>query len=293
MFLVIGQLICVFSLFAQENVKVASIFQINTDSVKNCQEFVVGGPNCPGCKGLLPYRTNPLILIDGVEVSSDVLAHLKPEEIKDFSVIKDASAIERYGIRGTNGVIVITSNLSKKDLTDCFTPEEIKDLAKLLDFFNEYICVSEGIDKKEIIKCYDSFIQRMIETAEAGSLDAQIPFTQQKEIYNQISDSLFNHIWGFGKSRIKLDSPDTLKYITYRIDGKYMEFLNKLGKEYEFVKNYSEDFELAGDISPSMIADILMIKETYQYDLNDVRLQLVIAIHYLTMNDKHKRKERY
>ena len=66
-------------------------------------------------------------------------------------------------------------------VTDCFTQEEVKDLAKLLDFFNEHICVSEGIDKKEIIKCYDSFIQRMIETAEAGSLDAQIPFTQQKK----------------------------------------------------------------------------------------------------------------
>ena len=178
-------------------------------------------------------------------------------------------------------------------VTDCFTQGEVKDLAKLLDFFNEHICVSEGIDKKEIIKCYDSFIQRMIETAEAGSLDVKIPYTKQKEIYNQISDSLFNHIWVFGKSRIKWDSLDTLKYITYRSDGKYMEFLNKLGKEYELVKNYSDVFGLAGDISPSMIANILMIKETYQYDLNDVRLQLVMAIHYLTMNDKHKRKEKY
>jgi len=116
MCLVIGQLICVFSLFAQENVKVTSIFQVKTDSVKNDQEFTIGGPNCPGCKGLFPYRTSPLILVDGLEVSSDVLAQLKPEKIKEFSVIKDANAIERYGIRGTNGVIVITSKLSKKGL---------------------------------------------------------------------------------------------------------------------------------------------------------------------------------
>ena len=178
-------------------------------------------------------------------------------------------------------------------VTDCFTREEIKDLAKLLDFFNGQICVSEGIDKKEIIKCYDSFIQRMIETAEAGSLDAQIPFSLQKEIYNQISDSLFNRIWVFGRSRIKWGEPDTLKHIGYRRDSKYMEFLEELGKEYEMVKNYRETFTLAGDISPSMSRDILMIKEDYQYDLNDVRLQLVIAIHYLTMNDKQKRKEKY
>ena len=131
----------------------------------------------------------------------------------------------------------LNSNLT---ITNCFTQEEIKDLAKLLDFFNEHICVSEGIDKKEIIKCYDSFIQRMIETAEAGSLDAQIPFSLQKEIYNQISDSLFNRIWVFGRSRIKWGEPDTLKHIEYRRDGKYMEFLEELGKEYEMVKNYRE-----------------------------------------------------
>ena len=178
-------------------------------------------------------------------------------------------------------------------VTDCFTPEEIKDLTKLLDFFNEQICISEGIDKKEIIKCYDSFMKRMIETAEAGSLEVKIPFAKQQEMYHQISDSFLNQIWVFGKSRISWDSPDTLIHIDYKRDGKYMEFLKELGKEYEMVKNYREDFVSAGGISPSMSRDILMIKEDYQYDLNDVRLQLVIAIHYLTMNDKFERKERY
>ena len=104
---------------------------------------------------------------------------------------------------------------------------------------------------------------------------------------------MFNCIWVFGRSRIKWGEPDTLKHIEYRRDGKYMDFLKELGKEYEMVKNYREDFGLAGGISVSMSRDILMIKEDYQYDLNDVRLQLVIAIHYLTMNDKFERIERY
>jgi len=222
----------------------------------------------------------------------------KMENETKYTAYKQLSAIARIIIVFLLILSSCTNDTEKKlknnlIVTYCFTPEEIKDLAKLLDFFNEQICFSEGIDKKETIKCYDSFINRMIETVKAGSLEVKIPFSKQQEVYNQISDCFFNQIWVFSKSRIKWGSPDTFKHIDYRRDGKYMEFLKELGKEYEMVKNYRDDFGIAGGISPSMSRDILMIKEDYQYDLNDVRLQLIIAIHYLTMNDKFERKEKY
>ena len=181
-------------------------------------------------------------------------------------------------------------------VTDCFTHEEIKDLAKLLDFFNEQICVSSGMNKKEIIKCYDSFIERMWkETVEIGGVELKIPYFKQQEVYNQISDSLFNQIWIFIKNRKRNETGtlDTLRTIEYRIDGKYVKFLKELGKEYELAKNYSETLEIFYNISPSMYSDIFVIKEYYQYDLNDIRLQLVLAIHYLTMNDQYQRKEKF
>ena len=176
---------------------------------------------------------------------------------------------------------------SNSTVTAYFTHEEINDLTKLLDFFNEQICISNGIEKKEIIKCYDSFFKKMLETVEAGNLETKISFAKQKEIYNQISDSLFNQIWAYSKSW-KRDSSDSLKFIDFKIGSKYVKFLKELGKEYEMVKNYSETFGIAGGISPSMVEEILMTKERYQYDLNDVRLQLVVAIHYLTINYKEK-----
>lgn len=177
-------------------------------------------------------------------------------------------------------------------VTDCFTREEIKDLTKLLDFFNNRICTSQGIDKKKIIECYDSFIERMSEAAEAGDIEIKIPFEKQQKIYHQISDSLFYQIWTFHKTW-KRDSPDTLKCIDYRVDGKYVKFLKVLGKDYEMIKEYGKSLELSYCLSPSMTAEIFMIKEYYHYDLNDIRLQLVVAIHYLTMNDQFERKEKY
>lgn len=48
----------------------------------------------------------PLILVDGVESS---FSRINPEDVEQFSVLKDASATAVYGVRGANGVILITT----------------------------------------------------------------------------------------------------------------------------------------------------------------------------------------
>ena len=48
----------------------------------------------------------PLVLIDGVEGS---FSRINPEDIEQFSVLKDASATAVYGVRGANGVVLITT----------------------------------------------------------------------------------------------------------------------------------------------------------------------------------------
>ncbi len=55
------------------------------------------------------YARGPLILIDGVEMSSSDLARLQPDDIASFSIMKDAAATALYGARGANGVIMVTT----------------------------------------------------------------------------------------------------------------------------------------------------------------------------------------
>lgn len=50
----------------------------------------------------------PLVLIDGVEGS---FSRINPEDVESFSVLKDASATAVYGVRGANGVILITTKM--------------------------------------------------------------------------------------------------------------------------------------------------------------------------------------
>ena len=60
-------------------------------------------------RGLSSYNggaQSPIIIVDGVERS---LSSLDPNEIETFSILKDASATAVYGIRGANGVIIVTT----------------------------------------------------------------------------------------------------------------------------------------------------------------------------------------
>ena len=61
--------------------------------------------------------TSPLIILDGVQVSSADLNALEPEVIEGFSILKDATATALYGSRGANGVMIVTTksgaNLAK------------------------------------------------------------------------------------------------------------------------------------------------------------------------------------
>ena len=52
---------------------------------------------------------SPLIILDGVEVLSNMLNNMPPESIESFSVLKDAQATSVYGSRGANGVILINT----------------------------------------------------------------------------------------------------------------------------------------------------------------------------------------
>ncbi|MEW2921387.1 M56 family metallopeptidase [Muricauda sp. ANG21] len=53
----------------------------------------------------------PLIVIDGVEKPKAVMGDLglEPEEIQSINVLKDNMALEKYGEKGTNGVVEITT----------------------------------------------------------------------------------------------------------------------------------------------------------------------------------------
>ena len=56
--------------------------------------------------GTFGENNQPLVLVDGVERDLDLV---DVEDIKEFSILKDASATAVYGVRGANGVVLVTT----------------------------------------------------------------------------------------------------------------------------------------------------------------------------------------
>ena len=65
--------------------------------------------------GSLSAETAPLIVLDGVPVSTSVFTALNSNDIESITTLKDASATSIYGSRAANGVIYITTKRGKRD----------------------------------------------------------------------------------------------------------------------------------------------------------------------------------
>jgi len=62
-------------------------------------------------------NVDPLILVDGVTVSSFTLQTLNPNDIESISVLKDAAAAAIYGAQAAGGVLLITTKKGKSGKT--------------------------------------------------------------------------------------------------------------------------------------------------------------------------------
>lgn len=64
-----------------------------------------------GVGSLSESLSKPLMLVDGVERS---FFQLDPNEVEDITILKDASATAVFGVRGANGVIIVTTKRGKE-----------------------------------------------------------------------------------------------------------------------------------------------------------------------------------
>lgn len=193
--------------------------------------------------------------------------------------------------------LTLISCSSKRDklgnnpsIQSIFNEKEINDLEKILDFFENQISEIENRPIENLQNCYESFFIRLEKAEKTGFIEIKIPFGKQLNLYNEIDTSTFNQIWCFHRSW-KCGSSDTLKSISINLNGKYVVFLESLGKEYSIIKRYDEMLRGCGDISGGMVASLLMLHK--KYDTTDIRIRLFIAIHYLTLNDQFERNEKY
>ena len=112
-----------------------------------------GEPGADGAsfwiRGISTFGTNtsPLIVMDGVEITSTMLNSIAPETIQSFSVLKDATATALYGSRGANGVMIITTkngrdtdkmNINLRVENGWSMPTSVQEVADGVAYMNAY-----------------------------------------------------------------------------------------------------------------------------------------------------------
>ncbi|MGR4859893.1 SusC/RagA family TonB-linked outer membrane protein [Bacteroides pyogenes] len=80
--------------------------QTSGEPGKNLSNFWIRGISTFGAGG------GALVLIDGLEGN---LNDIDPDDVESFSILKDASATAVYGVRGANGVVLVTTKRGGKD----------------------------------------------------------------------------------------------------------------------------------------------------------------------------------
>ncbi|WP_036915149.1 TonB-dependent receptor [Prevotella sp. P6B4] len=110
---------------------------------------------------------NPLILIDGVERD---LNNVDVAEIESFSILKDASASAMYGVRGANGVIVITTKRGKigAPQVNFHVEHSISEPTKMPKFMNapDYMTLLNGLAQQDGVAL--PFTQLQIDRTRSG-----------------------------------------------------------------------------------------------------------------------------
>ena len=179
-----------------------------------------------------------------------------------------------------------------------FSPEEAAQLKQVLNFFDEAICKSENASSQNMEECYRRFFARMPAWELKGTIEIDIPVEGQYALMQRIDKNLFDKIWTEGWKAYRVRDEDyrpTGQLDTFFVHdlyqkSDYIKFLGDVGRENEKTAFYHDKFMQVGDISPTMVS--FMMKELNEQDMMDERTRLMMAIHYLTLNEKIEERQK-
>lgn len=196
-----------------------------------------------------------------------------------------------------NIILVILLNLSlftfgqkeQTDLNDFFLKSEIDDLNLIVDFFQNEVCGTT--DKTKFANCIKSSLPDLADWKQYY-VQKKISWRKQKKLYSKISDSTFNKIWSICDSWRVQEPKYEYKTICSSQKENFSGFLKSLGKVNPYLTYYGKKLENVGDFDSGNYLAWNIIENPQNWDLKDRNVQIVLAIHYLTQNDRQKRDKK-
>lgn len=121
---------------------VSSVQTIGQPGMEDAKIFI------RGTGSLSEANSSPLVLVDGVERS---FSQIDPNEVANLTVLKDASATAVFGVRGANGVILVTTKRGeigkpKISVSSSLSLQSPVRLYKMADSYTTALAYNERVD---------------------------------------------------------------------------------------------------------------------------------------------------
>ena len=170
--------------------------QMSGEPGKNISEFWIRGI------GTFGASSSALVLIDGLEGD---LNSVDPADVESFSILKDASATAVYGVRGANGVVLITTKRGEQGQLKItartnFTVSQLEKMPRYLRSYDYAKLANEARVVRGDLPLYSGAEMSIIQYGLDKDLYPDVNW--QKEIINPTSFQQTNYVSAQGGGAI-------------------------------------------------------------------------------------------
>src|SRR5690606_21259091 len=125
--------------------------------------------------------TAPIILVDGVERD---LTYVDPNEVESVTILKDASSTALFGVRGANGVILVTTRRGESEIPEISFSAEggAQDFTRFITPVNSYEFATLRNLARRNDGLSDEFSQEALGHYLAGDRPLRYPNTNWRDI---------------------------------------------------------------------------------------------------------------
>lgn len=175
---------------------------------------------------------SPIVLVDGIERD---LTYIDPNEVESVTILKDASSTAIFGVRGANGVILVTTKrgTSEKPSINFTTETGLQDFTRKLQPVNSY----EFATLRNLAQQNDglgpAFSPSAVEKFRTGSDPIRYPNTDWRKLLMKDYSS---------QSRYNLNVSGASKAMKYFINAGYLKQGGQFNTEKDL--NYDPSFSL-------------------------------------------------
>jgi TonB-linked SusC/RagA family outer membrane protein len=161
---------------------------------KNLAEFWVRGI------GTFGANSSALVLIDGLEGN---LNDIDPADIESFSILKDASATAVYGVRGANGVVLVTTKRGEEGrlkitMRTNFSLSHLVRVPEYLGGYDYARLVNEARELRNEDPLYDDIELRVIKDNLDPDLYPNVNWQDEILVKNSFKQTYFASLSGGG-----------------------------------------------------------------------------------------------